>query len=58
MMFQWLESPRQAVNHHFMLAMQKMASPLTHSSVNGPLEKLTGLDNGLHHEVFTLEKKV
>jgi hypothetical protein len=33
-----------------------MALPLTQSSVNGPSEKLTGLDNGLHHKVYTLEK--
>ncbi len=35
----------------------KMALPLTRSSVNGPSVKLTGLDNGLHHEVYTLEKE-
>ena len=35
-----------------------MALPLTHSSVNGPSERLTGLDNCLHHEVYTLEKKI
>jgi hypothetical protein len=29
--FQWLESPRQAVSHHFMLTTQKMALPLAHS---------------------------
>jgi hypothetical protein len=34
-----------------------MALPLTHLSVNGLSEKLTGLDNGLHHEVYTLEKE-
>ncbi len=34
-----------------------MALPLTHSSVNGPSEKLTGLDNGLYHNVYTLEKE-
>ncbi len=33
-----------------------MALPLTHSSVNGPSEKLTGLDIGLRHKVYTLEK--
>ncbi len=32
-----------------------MALPLTHSSVNGPSERLTGLDYGLHHKVYTLE---
>ncbi len=31
-----------------------MALPLTHASVNEPSEKLTGLDNGLHHKVYTL----
>jgi hypothetical protein len=35
----------------------KMVLPLTHSSVNGPSERLTGLDNSLHHEVYTLEKE-
>jgi hypothetical protein len=34
-----------------------MALPLTHPSVNGPSERLTGLDNGLHHKVDTLEKE-
>ncbi len=34
-----------------------MALPLTHSSVNGPSEKLTGLDNGVRHDVYTLEKE-
>ncbi len=34
-----------------------MASPLTHSGVNGPSEKLTGLDYGLDHKVYTLEKE-
>jgi hypothetical protein len=34
-----------------------MALPLTYSSVNGPSEKLTGLDIGLHHEVYALEKE-
>jgi hypothetical protein len=53
----WLESPRQAVSHHFMLTTQKMASPLAHSSVNGPSEKINGLDIGLHHKVYTLEKE-
>jgi hypothetical protein len=37
--------------------MQKMALPLTHASVNGPSEKPTGLDNGLYHKVYTLEKE-
>ncbi len=55
--FQWLESPCQAVSHHFTLTMQKMTLSLTHSSVNGPSEKMTGLDNGLHHKVYTLEKE-
>ncbi len=54
---QWLESPCQAVSHHFTFTMQKIALPLTHSSVNGPSEKLTGLNIGLHHEVYTLEKE-
>ncbi len=35
----------------------KMALPLTHSSVNGPLERLTWFNNGLHHKVYTLEKE-
>jgi hypothetical protein len=35
-----------------------MALPLTHSSVNGPSEKLTGLDIGLHHKVYTFEKEI
>jgi hypothetical protein len=34
-----------------------MALPLTHSSVNEPSARLTGLDNGLYHEVYTLEKE-
>jgi hypothetical protein len=34
-----------------------MALPSTHSSVNGPSEKITGLDFGLHQEVYTLEKE-
>jgi hypothetical protein len=40
-----------------MLTTQKIALPLTHSSVNGPSEKLTGLDNGLCHNDNTLEKE-
>jgi hypothetical protein len=34
-----------------------MALPLTHSSVNGLSEKMTGLDFGLHQEVLYLGKK-
>ncbi len=34
-----------------------MALPSTHSSVNGLSERLTSLDTGLHHEVYTLEKE-
>jgi hypothetical protein len=37
--------------------LHKKALPLTHSSVNGRSEKLTGLDNGLHHEAYTLEQE-
>jgi hypothetical protein len=50
-------------NHHIKLLATifvdyaKMALPLTHSSVNGPSEKMTGLDNGLHHDVYTIEKE-
>ena len=36
----------------------KMALPLTHLSVNGPIEKLTGLDIGLHHKVHTWKKNI
>jgi hypothetical protein len=34
-----------------------MALPLTHSSVNGPSKKLTGLVIGLQHKVQSLEKR-
>ena len=34
-----------------------VALPLTHLSVNGLSEKLTGLDIGLNHKVYTLEKE-
>ncbi len=51
--FQWLESPRQAVSHHAMLTMQIW---LTICPFTRPSERLTGLDNGLRHDVHTLEK--
>jgi hypothetical protein len=51
--FQWLESPRQAVSHHVMLTTQKW---LTICPFTVPSERLTGLDNGLRHNVHTLEK--
>jgi hypothetical protein len=41
----------------FYIDYSKMASPLAHSSVNGPSEKLTGLDNGLCLNDYTLEKE-
>ncbi len=52
--FHWLESPCQAVSHHFTLTMQNgfTIGPFTWLS-----EKLTGLDNGLCHDVYTLEKE-
>ncbi len=52
--FHWLESPHQAVSHHFMLTTQNgfIIGPFT-----GPSEKLTGLDNGLHQEVSYLGKR-
>ncbi len=53
----WLESPRQGVSHHFTPTTQKLALPLTPLSVNGPSEKLTGLNIGLQHKVYTLEKE-
>jgi hypothetical protein len=34
-----------------------MALPFTHSSVNGPSEKLTGVDNGLNTRFHALEKE-
>jgi hypothetical protein len=35
----------------FYIAYAKMALPLSHSNVNGPSKKLTGLVIGLHHKV-------
>ncbi len=52
--FQWLESPHQAVSHHVMLTMQNGFT--IHRSTR-PSERLTGLDNGLCHNVYTLEKE-
>jgi hypothetical protein len=52
--FQWLESPRQAVSHHVMLTMQ---NGFTICPFTRPSERLTGLDNGLRHDVYTLEKE-
>ncbi len=52
--FQWLESPRQDVSHHVMLTMQ---NGFTICPFTRPSERLTGLDNGLCHDVYTLEKE-
>jgi hypothetical protein len=52
--FQRLESPRQAVSHHVMLTTQ---NGFTICPFTRPSERLPGLDNGLCHDVYTLEKK-
>ncbi len=52
--FQWLESPHQDVSHHVMLTTQ---NGFTICPFTRPSERLTGLDNGLHHDVYTLEKE-
>ena len=52
--FQWLESPRQAVSHHVMLATQ---NGFTICPSTRPSERLTGRDNGLHRDVYTLEQE-
>ncbi len=52
--FQWLESPPQDVSHHVMLTMQ---NGFTICPFTRPSERLTGLDNGLRHDVYTLEKE-
>ncbi len=51
--FHWLESPCQAISHHFTLTTQKW---LYHWPIHMAM-KLTGLDNGLLHDVYTLEKE-
>ncbi len=42
----------------FYLAYAKMALPLTHSNVNGPSNKLTGLVIGLHMRFNPCKKKI